>query len=134
MSKLERTSIGAFNVEEAIQIDELTAETLSRQLQPTLAAVANLPRVTLTEAQLLEVRNGRPILAAWLCSEPSPFGRRQVAQDSLWRGGSTLDASHRPSGDLAELAAVDAAGSLAAILFEKRPGELWPRLNFSRSS
>jgi hypothetical protein len=32
------------------------------------------------------------------------------------------------------LAAVDSSGTFVGILFEKHPGQLWPRLNFVATS
>ena len=50
-------------------------------------------------------------------------------------GGGGKLASRAVAGSLQsdvspEWAATDASGELAAILFEKKPGELWPRMNF----
>jgi tRNA pseudouridine55 synthase len=104
MTALERTAIGDFGIEEAVALTELTAQSLPQHLKPAMTALVDIPQVKLTEAQLIEVRNGRPILKTWLSSE------HQV--------------------DSAEVAAVDDAGSLSAILFEKNLGELWPRMNF----
>ena len=101
MSALRRTAIGGFCVEDAVPLEELTAESLPHNLQSPLAAVADLPRVTLSDEQLEEIRHGRPI--AFLSGG----------------AGSPADAT-------SEWAAIDAAGQLAAILREKRPGELWP--------
>jgi len=110
MTALERTAIGAFHVEDAVALDNLTADTLAQHLQPALAAAADLPCVTLSDAQRIEVRNGRPILTSWLANGGPPV-----------------------ISDASELAAADSAGRLVAILFEKRPGELWPRMNFTES-
>jgi tRNA pseudouridine55 synthase len=105
MSALVRTAIGGFRVENSVQPDELSAINLAEHLQPPLAAVADLPRVTLNDEQLAEIRYGRPI------AKPSE--------------------SRQPRFDLAvEWAAIDSTGRLAAILIEKRPSELWPARNF----
>jgi tRNA pseudouridine55 synthase len=39
MSALERTAVGAFRVEDAVALDELSAETVAKHLQPPTAAV-----------------------------------------------------------------------------------------------
>jgi tRNA pseudouridine55 synthase len=104
MTALERTAIGDFRIEEAVALTELTAQSLPPHLKPAMTALADIPQVTLTEAQLIEVRNGRPILKTWLAPE------------------------HQF--DSAEVVAIDAEGNLAAILFEKNLGEIWPRMNF----
>ncbi len=108
MTALERTAIGEFQVEDAVSLDDLTADTLAQHLQPALAAVADLPRVAVSDAQRIEIRHGRPILASWLA------------------GGGPLVLS-----GASELAATDATGRLVAVLYAKRPGELWPRMNFT---
>jgi tRNA pseudouridine55 synthase len=107
MSGLERTAIGKFRIDDALALDKITAESLTQHVQPALAALRDLPQVTLSEAQLIEVRHGRPILKAWL----------------------TDPASHAIA--TSELAAIDSEGGLAAILYEKLQGELWPRANFT---
>ncbi len=109
MSALERTAIGQFRVADALPLEYLNSDSLVQNVQPALAALADFPRVALSEAQLLEVDRGRPILKAWLAD---------------------LD----PSGAVhSEMAATDSHGNLAAILYEKHPGELWPRVNFTKS-
>jgi tRNA pseudouridine55 synthase len=110
MADLVRTAIGNFHLEDALPAAEILPETISRDLQPAHVALSSLPRATLSAAQLIEIRNGRPILDAWLTR------------------------SNEPATSSAELAALDATGRLVAILQEKRPGELWPRINFSRTS
>ena len=110
MSKLERTAVGAFKAAHGLQLDTLSLDIIQQNLQPISAAVGNLQTVTLTAAQLLEFRNGRPIMSAWLTSEVVP-----------------PDSTH-------DIAAFDSAGNLAAILYQKVPGELWPRFNFKDSA
>jgi tRNA pseudouridine55 synthase len=100
MSALERSAIGPFRVEEAVPLDELTQEMLRVRMRPALDAVSDLPRIELSAAELNEIRHGRPI------------------------------AMRTGSGSQSEWAAVDDGGELAAILHEKRPGQLWPACNF----
>jgi tRNA pseudouridine55 synthase len=102
MSALERTAVGAFRVADAVALDELSAETVSKHLEPPITAVTELPKVELDDAQLNEIRHGRSI----------SFGGSAGASSPEW-------------------AAVTATGELAAILREKRPGELWPRRNLA---
>ncbi len=111
MSALVRTAVGRFRLEDAVTLDELTSDTLPGHLQPALTAVADLPRVELTDAELVEVRNGRPI--------EMRSAERPAAEASSPQAGTPQ-----------EYAAVDAAGRLAGILFEKRPSQLWPARNF----
>lgn len=108
MTALERKAVGNFQLCDGIAIDDLSAESIQRNLQPAAVAVAELRHVRLTAGQALEVRHGRPILTAWL-SEPVELA----------------------SGE--EVAALDPADQLAAILFEKAPGELWTRMSFTKS-
>jgi tRNA pseudouridine55 synthase len=101
MSALERKAVGRFHVDDAVTLDELTAESLPQHLQPAIIAVSDLPRIELTEAQQTDVKNGRPIAVAGL---------------------------NVPTSE--ELAAVNAGGQLVAILREKQVGQLWPAKNF----
>ncbi len=91
-------------------MDEISPQAISNNLQPATRVLGSLPRATLSAAQLIEIRNGRPILEAWL-TRPD-----------------------KSTGSPPERAALDASGRLAAILYEKRPGELWPRMNFGSAT
>jgi tRNA pseudouridine55 synthase len=104
MSALQRISIGGFHVDDAIALDQLTAEAVRRNLQPAISAVGGLQRVHLDDWQLGELRHGRP--AAMIRSSIDPHFDANV-----------------------EYAAVNAAGELCAIVREKRAGELWPVTN-----
>jgi tRNA pseudouridine55 synthase len=106
MSALVRTAIGQFRVEDAVQLDGLTTEAVDANLQPPLAALRELPRIALTDRQLVELRHGRPIDVRDLVRPPA-----EATSPAEW-------------------AAVDPAGRLAAILFEKLPNQLWPARNF----
>jgi tRNA pseudouridine55 synthase len=110
MSALERTAIGRFQVEQAIALDRLSLETLQQNLQPAIAAVSDLASIELNDAQIAEIRHGRPI--------PMPADR---------------EANVPRMNDL-EWAAVNADGQLVALLIEKRPGQLWPVNNFDGSA
>lgn len=60
MSRLCRTRVGQFRLEEALSPDQLTPELLSRVVQPPLRAVEHLPQVALTAAQVRDLARGRP--------------------------------------------------------------------------
>lgn len=107
MSALVRLAVGPFHFDDAVALSALTAESIGQDLQPALAAVAELPRVALGQRQLADIRHGRPV--------------------ALTEVG---DALHN-RGCEGEWAAVDAGGQLVAILCEKRPGQLWPRMNLA---
>jgi tRNA pseudouridine55 synthase len=109
MSALERTAIGPFQVEQSISIDRLSPEELQRHLQPALAAVCDLPLLKLSEAQIVEIRHGRPI--------PMPS-----------HGEVNVPLTNGP-----EWAAVNDRGELISLLTQKRPGQLWPQHNFDGS-
>lgn len=107
MSALERSAIGTFCVEQSISLDDLNPLTLPQHLQPALVALAGLPLIKLTEAQVAEIHFGRPI-------EKPP--------------GDGSDPLHAES---SEWAAVNSAGQLVAVLGEKHPNQLWPNKNFA---
>lgn len=58
MSVLTRTAIGPFRLADAWSPEQLTLDDLAEWLQPPLAAVPYLERLTLTAAELERVRNG----------------------------------------------------------------------------
>jgi tRNA pseudouridine55 synthase len=107
MSALERTAIGEFRVEHASTPEEITADGLERHMQPALAAVSGLPRVTVPDAQRIELHHGRPI-------EAPP------------RAAELLQGPHTSQ----EWAAITPDGQLTAILRERQLGKLWPAHNF----
>src|SRR4051794_40395552 len=61
MSALERTAIGHFRIEQSISFDRLSPETLQQNLQPAVSAASELPLFKLSDAQIVEIRHGRPI-------------------------------------------------------------------------
>jgi tRNA pseudouridine55 synthase len=111
MTALRRTAIGQFRVDDALALEGLSPESLPLVLQSPLNAVADLPRLTLSEAELIEIRHGRPI--KW----PQPGNHAHGGIPSI--GWKSMD----------EWAAVDANQQLVALLQEKRAGELWPKHN-----
>ena len=96
MSGLVRTAIGGFRIEDACAPNGLTAENLPGHLLPAAVAVADLPQIELTSAEVRDVANGRSIL------------RHQIDENA------------------AEIAAVDRAGSLVAILVFRGTGRWGP--------
>jgi tRNA pseudouridine55 synthase len=126
MSSLVRTAIGEFRVEDGVAMDTLTAEILHERLQPALSAVAHLQRIELNDGQLVEIRHGRPIRM------PRPLGVAGGGTGARAIGSIPPAEAGSPGLNVSpEWAAIDAAGELVAILFEKKRGELWPRLNFA---
>jgi tRNA pseudouridine55 synthase len=114
MSALVRTAIGDFRIEDATPLDAISKDNLDEKLQPALSAVPHLQRIELNDGQLVEIRHGRPI------RKPRSLARRDSPH------GTAAPSSLPP----VEWAGIDTSGKLAAILFEKRPGELWPARNF----
>ena len=110
MSALERTAIGCFQASQAISTDSLSAESLLQNIQPALTAIPSLPTVRLSDDEIVEIRHGRPIALP-------PHDMNST---------SSVDPN-------AEWAAVDGSGQLVALLFQKRPGQLWPQCNFDHA-
>ncbi len=98
MSALVRTAIGGFRVEDAVDPRELNADAWTQWLQPPLRAVEQLPRVQLSAEQVRRIRNGLTI-------------------EAKAEGG-------RGKGEGVEIAALDPAGRLVAILTEGAAGQL----------
>jgi tRNA pseudouridine55 synthase len=61
MSRLVRTRIGPFVLEQATPLDALTRESLPSHLLPAALAVADLPRCEIDETQWEHLRNGRGV-------------------------------------------------------------------------
>ena len=59
MTGLVRSAIGPFRIEEALEPTKLTCEMIERSLLPPLAAVPQLPTVSLTDDQAAAVRAGK---------------------------------------------------------------------------
>ncbi|MCC6493974.1 MAG: tRNA pseudouridine(55) synthase TruB [Pirellulales bacterium] len=127
MTQLVRTAVGDFRVEEAIDPRGVDAMRLRTALAPPLAAVGDLPRVELTAEQLDHVRRGG------LIDEAALKGSGLASDWEVRLPSSHLVANEsrrRLAGKPIELAAVDHAGNLVAILKQARPGLLRPSPNF----
>jgi len=83
MSGLVRTRIGAFRIEEAVPLEELTAETWSRHLQPAVKAVTHLPQMVCSEEKLAAIRQGRSIPAPATAEWPVGEELALVTQDGI---------------------------------------------------
>lgn len=99
MSALVRTAVGGFRLEEAVDPDRLDQASWTDHLLPPLRAVERLPRIELSAQQLARVRGGQTIPRGELPPEAN------------------------------EIAAVDTAGRLAAILTARGKGLLGPLRN-----
>ncbi len=106
MSALVRMAIGPFALESAIRLADVDALTLGDALLPPTMALGEMPRRTLGDADLVEVDAGRFI---------------EVARDEI--DGSSAS----------EIAAVDAAGQLRAILVPRGEGRWGPNRVFHAS-
>ena len=97
MSALVRTSIGPFQLKDALPLDEVTVESLANRLQSPLGLLDGMPTVTVTDAEVATICRGIAI------SRVATVG---------------------------ELAAIDAAGELVAILVSAGEGLLRPQRVF----
>jgi len=113
MSALTRTAIGEFLIGEAVDPTTLDHSSLAAHLLPPLLAVAGLPRIVLSDEEMSEIRHGRTIvnrsLPAARCLPPAALPRD------------------------AEIAAVDSAGRLVAILTRREADRLGPLRNLLES-
>ncbi len=101
MSRLTRTAVGTFSLQQAVPLLELKdrADVL-RALLPLRAAVAELPQWRLTEDQLAKIEHGQSVAL-----ESSADSAKAV------NGGADT-----------EVAGLDEAGNLRAILVRRRDG------------
>jgi len=58
MSALERTAIGDFRVEDALELTTMDERALQEHLRPAIEAVAELPRVQLSQEEQQQLHNG----------------------------------------------------------------------------
>jgi tRNA U55 pseudouridine synthase TruB len=109
MAALERTAVGGFHASRAIGLDDLD-RLWSRHLMSPTRLVETLPWVEVTQEEARALSHGRSIAK----------GERRTTA-AAW--GASLESS--------ELAALDSANNLVAILQERVPGELKPVRNFA---
>lgn len=64
MTQLERTRVGDYRLDSAVELDALSRESLPAALLPPLSAVAHLPRYECSEADLENIQHGRAIHVA----------------------------------------------------------------------
>jgi tRNA pseudouridine55 synthase len=101
---LIRTRIGSFTIDRAVNLDELSPESIARHLHPSLDALVGLPRLVLDGAQVAAVTAGRRLATRDLGDPVIPSG---------------------------EVVLIDPAGRLVALA-ESNPsdGEIQPRKVF----
>lgn len=61
MTQLERTAVLPFELSDAIELDSLTSETLTQYLRPIESIVAHLPQRTLSDKEIVAIRQGQAI-------------------------------------------------------------------------
>ena len=103
MSELVRTAIGPFALDEAVDPRQLTREGWTAHLRPPTRAVERLPRLVLTGEEVARIQAGQAI------------------------------ARQAPAPNSPEVAALDSAGRLVAILVPRGGGLLGPARNFPRN-
>jgi len=109
MSALTRSAVGDFTLDGAVDPGELVAETLPRYLLPPIAALADLPRVRLSDKEVRRIRNGQTVDRPEMLLPPAQENR------------------------IAEFAAIDPAGELVGILTLDAAGRLRTRRNMPTS-
>lgn len=100
MASLVRTAIGPFPLDDAHDLDRLDADSLPRMVLPPQMALGSMPSLTLRPEEVGRVQNGVAI-------------SRQL-----------------PAPDVQEVAGLDPAGSLIAILARRKDGRLQPVRTF----
>ena len=65
---LTRTRIGPFTIEEGLDSSKLTAESIPSLLRPALEALADLPKITISDEQWAEIGRGRSLPIAGIPS------------------------------------------------------------------
>jgi tRNA pseudouridine55 synthase len=62
VSLLRRTAVGPFSEADAVGLDALESDDRDRHLKPLSAALGDLPEIRLDAAQVINIRNGNPVL------------------------------------------------------------------------
>ncbi|MCA9089404.1 MAG: tRNA pseudouridine(55) synthase TruB [Planctomycetaceae bacterium] len=122
MSELARTSTGLFRIEDAVELDELTAENWRDCAQPLLSALPHLPRIPLEGEAADRAQRGQPLTIAPELY-PLPEIQPPLLTDANIRVGDR---------DSNYIAAIEGDGELLALLSE-RNGRYWPRIVFPRA-
>jgi tRNA pseudouridine55 synthase len=65
MSALVRTAIGDFRIDEACDLDELSAGKIESHLHPPTRALAQLPLIQLTDEEIRRIASGRMLPNRW---------------------------------------------------------------------
>ena len=126
MSALERTAIGNFRVDEALDPGTLTDATWADHVQPPIRAVDALPRIELTDEEMSLVANGRTIEKDFSDARNDfptcnglPGGNDDVRGRAAAPSSPTSDSGN-------QFAGVNAHGQLVAVLAPRGPGLLRP--------
>jgi tRNA pseudouridine55 synthase len=61
MTDLRRTSVGPFDVDDAVPLDQITADSVGQVLKPAINIVSHLPRQLLSESELTAIRQGKSV-------------------------------------------------------------------------
>ncbi len=120
MSALQRTAIGNFRAEEAIDPGTLTDENWTDHLQTPIRAVEYLPRVELADEQVSAIVNGQTIKTDYPAALTDVSSYYDDVQSRA--GGQSTGRTNMP----VEFAGVNAHGQLVAILTPREPGFLRP--------
>ena len=65
MSALVRTAIGPFDIEHALNGDDLSPERIQKQILPPAVGLGDMPRVVVTAEEQKRLLNGQPVLNRW---------------------------------------------------------------------
>lgn len=115
MTALERTAIGSFEIESAIDPDASDISPITDRLLPLHWGAAHLRRLRLTDRQVAQVRNGRGVPLNLSAIEPAEQ-KLPVEPDGM------------------QIALLSPAGNLIALAGGGRsPGQLQPRIVFPDS-
>lgn len=115
MSQLVRTRIGDFHVDDGINVEDITQETLASHLQPAVRIVRGLNQYLCNREELVLIQQGRQFAA-------DPLRLKDLPDDSSpeWNGPS--------------IALLSASGSLLLAIGELRGHVIQPRTVFATDS
>ena len=83
LSGLRRTAIGAFTLQDAAPLEDLTPDNISSRLQPPDSAVAHMPRLVVSEEQALRLAQGQRLAQGERLAQDQLVAREAAQPDAL---------------------------------------------------
>lgn len=104
MTELTRTGIGAQNLDDAIEMDSISRDSIQQQFLPGQCLIGDMPRTVIEDEEIISLSDGQPV-------------------ERKYPGGAVAQG---------EIAGIDRQNRLIAILQPWRYDYFTPKINFSK--